>query len=207
MKLRALVLVFAVVLAAALAVAPRAGAHVFHFRPSLAKRPLEQRAAGQRRIVRHDRRVLAATSWTIGHESEVVALGLGAVLESRRFHAAQLRWTSRELRKTVAAIARRRASIDRGGSWSTAVASWYGPGLYGNGLACGGVLTPSWSGVANKTLACGTRLEVCFGSRCASTFVGDRGPFVAGREFDLGPGLAAQLGFGGVGVIRWRRTS
>ena len=33
-----------------------------------------------------------------------------------------------------------------------AAASWYGPGLYGNKLACGGTLEPGTIGVANKTL-------------------------------------------------------
>src|SRR4051794_8472099 len=42
-----------------------------------------------------------------------------------------------------------------------AVASWYGPGLYGNHLACGGTLTPGTFGVAHKALACGTKIRLC----------------------------------------------
>ena len=36
-----------------------------------------------------------------------------------------------------------------------AEASYYGPGLYGGALACGGTLSPGKLGVANKTLPCG----------------------------------------------------
>ena len=40
-----------------------------------------------------------------------------------------------------------------------ASASWYGPGLYGNRLGCGGTLTPGRIGVAHKTLPCGPKLR------------------------------------------------
>jgi rare lipoprotein A len=87
-----------------------------------------------------------------------------------------------------------------------AVASWYGPGLYGNKLACGGVLTPGTVGVAHKTLPCGTRLRLC-SRRCATVRVVDRGPFVAGRDFDLTAGARARVRFpGGVRVVRYRVT-
>ena len=82
-------------------------------------------------------------------------------------------------------------------------ASWFGPGLYGNRMACGGTLQPWTNGVAHRTLACGTRLVVCFRRRCSNTVVSDRGPFVAGRDLDLAAGLAARLGFGGVHRVRW----
>jgi rare lipoprotein A len=63
-------------------------------------------------------------------------------------------------------------------------ASWYGPGLWGNLLGCGGRLHEWTRGVAHKTLPCGARLRLC-ASRCATVVVIDRGPFVWGREFDL----------------------
>lgn len=91
------------------------------------------------------------------------------------------------------------------GTGSTAIASWYGPGLYGNGMACGGILTTSTNGVASKTLPCGTRLEVCYLNRCRDTVVVDRGPYAPGRDFDLAAGLAVSLGFSGVHSIRWWR--
>ena len=88
--------------------------------------------------------------------------------------------------------------------WRTALASWYGPGLYGNGMACGGTLTEGSMIVANKTMACGTRLTICYRG-CARVTVMDRGPYVAGREFDLAGAVASAVGFGGVGTVRWSR--
>jgi 3D (Asp-Asp-Asp) domain-containing protein len=82
-----------------------------------------------------------------------------------------------------------------------AEASYYGPGLYGNGVACGGTLTTSTIGVAHKTLPCGTKLTIRYHGREATAKVIDRGPYIAGREFDLTEALRNKLGFGGVGTI------
>jgi rare lipoprotein A len=79
--------------------------------------------------------------------------------------------------------------------------SWYGPGLYGNKLGCGGTLTPGTLGVAHRTLPCGTRVTLRHGDRVVRVPVVDRGPFVAGREFDLTAATRARLGFGGVGSV------
>jgi rare lipoprotein A (peptidoglycan hydrolase) len=87
--------------------------------------------------------------------------------------------------------------------WHYSVASWYGPGFYGHGMACGGPLLTTTVGVAHKTLACGTRLELC-ARHCTQLRVVDRGPYVAGREFDLTGGAASATGFGSVGTVRWR---
>jgi rare lipoprotein A len=79
--------------------------------------------------------------------------------------------------------------------------SWYGPGLYGNKLSCGGRLTPSTLGVAHKTLPCGTRVTLRRGHRVVRVKVVDRGPYVGGREFDLTAATRAKLRFGGVGSL------
>ncbi len=79
-------------------------------------------------------------------------------------------------------------------------ASWYGPGLFGNPLGCGGTLRGGTIGVAHKTMRCGKRLRICV-KRCHDARVIDRGPYVAGREFDLTQELAQRLGFSGVGRI------
>ncbi len=51
-------------------------------------------------------------------------------------------------------------------SYRLAGASWYGGG---GGLACGGQLTGSTMGVANKTLPCGTLVTLRYGGhRCVS---------------------------------------
>jgi rare lipoprotein A (peptidoglycan hydrolase) len=73
------------------------------------------------------------------------------------------------------------------GGWSTAVASWYGgsDGLLGNGTACGQTLTTSLMGVAHKSLPCGTRVTFRHAGHTLTVPVVDRGPFVAGRTWDL----------------------
>ena len=82
-----------------------------------------------------------------------------------------------------------------------AAVSWYGPGLYGNKLSCGGRLTPGTLGVAHKTLPCGTRVTLRRGDRVIRVRVVDRGPYVGGREFDLTSATRAKLHFGGVGSL------
>lgn len=74
------------------------------------------------------------------------------------------------------------------------VASWYGPGFYGNRTACGQVYTPDIHGVAHRTLPCGTRIRIV--SPAGSTLVVaviDRGPFIAGRSLDLSNATRAAL--------------
>jgi hypothetical protein len=79
-----------------------------------------------------------------------------------------------------------------------AMASWYG----GSGpLACGGTLTASTLGVASKTLPCGTMVVLRLGHRTIRVPVVDRGPYVAGRVFDLTAATKRALGFGDLGVI------
>ena len=82
-----------------------------------------------------------------------------------------------------------------------AAASWYGPGLYGNGLACGGTLSPGTLGVAHKTMKCGTKLTLRHAGRSVRVRVVDRGPFVGGREFDLTAATKNRLRFGSTGTV------
>lgn len=82
-----------------------------------------------------------------------------------------------------------------------AFASYYGPGLYGGALACGGRLTPGTIGVAHKSLPCGTKLTLRLGGRQVAARVVDRGPYVGGREFDLTAATKSRLGFGSTGNI------
>lgn len=79
-----------------------------------------------------------------------------------------------------------------------AEASWYGGG---GSLACGGSLTSATMGVANKTLPCGTLITLRYDGRTVRVPVVDRGPYVAGREFDLTEATKDALGFGGVGEV------
>jgi rare lipoprotein A len=80
------------------------------------------------------------------------------------------------------------------------VASWYGPTLYGNGTACGEKLTKHILGVANKTLPCGENVALYYHGRTLVVPVIDRGPYVAGRRYDLTYATAKALGTLSAGV-------
>jgi rare lipoprotein A len=91
-----------------------------------------------------------------------------------------------------------RRSLGRLNVYRLAEASWYGGG---GGLACGGELTSATMGVANKTLPCGTLVTLRYGERTVQVRVIDRGPYVAGREFDLTEATKRALGFGDTGEV------
>ena len=86
-----------------------------------------------------------------------------------------------------------------------ALASWYGPGLFGNKLGCGGTLQVGSLGVANKSLPCGTKVTIRHRGRVVRVRVIDRGPYVGGREYDLTAATARKLGFIGHGPIQVTR--
>ena len=94
------------------------------------------------------------------------------------------------------------ATVDGGVTvYRPAAASWYGPGLMGQHLACGGTLDAGVVGVANKTMPCGSRVKLRYRGRTVTARVVDRGPYAAGREFDLTPATKARLGFGSTGTV------
>lgn len=74
------------------------------------------------------------------------------------------------------------------------LASWYGPGFYGNRTACGQTFTAQILGVAHRTLPCGTQLTLTYGGRSVTVPVIDRGPYVAGRTLDLSSATKIALG-------------
>jgi len=86
-------------------------------------------------------------------------------------------------------------------SYRLAGASYYGPGIFGNGVACGGTLLPGTMGVAHKTLPCGTMVKLRYHGRTVTVPVIDRGPYVAGRDYDLTWAVKLKLGFPGVGTV------
>ena len=88
--------------------------------------------------------------------------------------------------------------------WKRVFVSWYGPGFIGNHMANGEVLTSTSMIVAHKTLPFGTKVEINYNGKTALAVVKDRGPFIPGREFDLGPGIAKALGFSGVHFVNYR---
>jgi hypothetical protein len=85
----------------------------------------------------------------------------------------------------------------------SAGATWYGPGLYGNGTACGQTLRPGTIGVAHRTLPCGTTVKFNYHGHSLVTQVIDRGPYTKGNDFDLTNGARLVLDFEGVGKVRY----
>jgi len=75
------------------------------------------------------------------------------------------------------------------------LASWYDDA---GDTACG---FHAYFGVANKVLPCGTKVTFRYHGRTVTATVEDRGPYVAGREWDLNQNLAAALGFSGVDTV------
>ena len=165
------------------------------------------------------RDVLAGRRVTITGHLEPLTAGAALTLQQRRGHrwvtlaktttGARGRYTIRftprragasALRLRYAGGAVNDASVNRVAVnvYRTAGASWYGPG---GSLACGGTLTSSTMGVANKTLPCGTLVTLHYGHRTVRVPVIDRGPYVAGRDYDLTPATKAALGFGDTGTI------
>jgi len=92
--------------------------------------------------------------------------------------------------------------IGRLNVYRSAYASWYGPGLYGGHLSCGGTLDAGDLGVAHKSLPCGSRVTLRHHGRVVRVRVIDRGPYVAGREYDLTEATAQRLKFKSHGAIQ-----
>lgn len=84
--------------------------------------------------------------------------------------------------------------------------SWYGPGFYGKRTACGYAYTKTIVGVAHRSLPCGTRITFRnpANGRTVTMPVIDRGPYVAGRQWDLSGGACKALGHCYTGPIQWK---
>jgi len=79
--------------------------------------------------------------------------------------------------------------------YQSSVASWYDDA---GATACG---FHAHYGVANLSLPCGTKVQFYYHGRSVTAVVQDRGPYGAGRTWDLNQNLAAALGFGGVYTV------
>jgi len=84
------------------------------------------------------------------------------------------------------------------------MASWYGPGFYGNRTANGEVFRPGTLTAAHRTLPFGTKVRVTnlWNGRTAVVRINDRGPFHGSRVIDLAHGAASQLGVVASGVAQ-----
>jgi len=103
----------------------------------------------------------------------------------------------------VAAVPIEITAVPASASGSVVTVSWYGPGFYENRLPCWPWLAaqglpiqflPDTWGVAHKSLPCGTLVTLTHGANTVTVPVVDRGPYIAGREFDLSPRVKAALG-------------
>lgn len=74
------------------------------------------------------------------------------------------------------------------------IATWFGPGFYGQETACGQKMTPVVVGVASRTLPCGTLVLVSYRGHHLTVPVIDRGPYGHNRAtWDLTWGAASAL--------------
>lgn len=103
----------------------------------------------------------------------------------------------------VAAVPIPITAVPAAANGSVVTASWYGPGFYEHRLPCWSWLKaqglpiqfqPDTWGVAHKSLPCGTMVTLTHGENTVTVPVVDRGPYIAGREFDLSPRVKAELG-------------
>ena len=90
--------------------------------------------------------------------------------------------------------------------WQVARASSFGvgDGLVGNKMACGVTLTEVVFAVANRTLACGTRVRLRYAGQVVEAQVLDRGPYVDGRTFDLAPAVCHAIGSCETITLEWQ---
>jgi rare lipoprotein A (peptidoglycan hydrolase) len=113
---------------------------------------------------------------------------------------------------TIAAAASSQASSggigatspeDGGGTeMDRALATWYGPGLWGNETACGQTLRRKTVGVAHRKLPCGTEVTIAYKGETLTTEVIDRGPFGNDATWDLTKAAAEKIGFTETDQIR-----
>lgn len=159
----------------------------------------------------------AASAEKLLAEQEAASKALRAVnAESARAQrdlaSSKAAYAAYQARTTPAATPAKRApSRPRAGKapsshagWQKGVASHYGKGSIGRKTADGTRITADSMIVAHKTLPFGTLVEFSYNGRTAVGRVADRGPYVKGRDWDLGPGLVNVLGFNGVHTVHYR---
>jgi rare lipoprotein A (peptidoglycan hydrolase) len=87
----------------------------------------------------------------------------------------------------------------------TQLATWYGPGFYGEKTACGETLTRRTIGVAHRRLPCGTRVAFLYKGKYLETEVIDRGPYGTRARWDLTQRAAERIGLETTDEVRVAR--
>lgn len=122
------------------------------------------------------------------------------------------RWKPRHIGQFALRVVLHGASAPLGVTvYRPALATWYGPGFWGNLTACGIPLTPDLLGVAHRRLPCGTPVAIDYQGREIVVPVIDRGPYgVPGADWDLTQAAAFALGMtetSTIGALRLRPTA
>jgi hypothetical protein len=193
------------------------GAPAAHPAPADAAAAPSSPGAGDVRIARHRLNVVSGRRALVA--GQVAGAGAGSAVALERRAGAGWRTIDRDTTAADGGFAFRfrpnepgsatvrvhagtaRERVGRLNVYRRAQVSWYGPGLYGAHLGCGGTLTPGTLGVANKTLPCGTKVTLRHRGRTVRVPVVDRGPYAGGREFDLTAATKNRLRFAGAGSI------
>lgn len=102
-------------------------------------------------------------------------------------------------RSGVVNASTRKALVTRMGK---SVATWYGPGFWGNRTACGQTLKKKTVGVAHKKLPCGTKVTIGYRGRFVRTRVIDRGPYAHGASWDLTQAAARKIRMQSTSTVR-----
>jgi rare lipoprotein A len=172
---------------------------------SAASAPRAVSLRGQRNVMAHRAVTFRGRVTPGGSHRVVVQVGGRKLRTHSRDGAYKVRWRapragvySARARVDGSSVRSRRFSVN---AYRSAAASYYGPGLYGGALACGGTLTPTKVGVANKTLPCGSKVTLRYRGRTVTVPVIDRGPFAGDREYDLTAATKAKLGFPSTGTV------
>jgi peptidoglycan lytic transglycosylase len=85
--------------------------------------------------------------------------------------------------------------------YKRSIATLYGPGFWGHKTACGVTLRRRTIGVANRTLPCGTEVEVYYKGSVMTVPVIDRGPYAHHANWDITMATARALGMTGTAVV------
>ena len=140
-----------------------------------------------------------------------IILAVGALLAPRVFGAVDAvgppSGADAEAVALVATPAPAVAVVAASGSsgWRTSGSSFYDWNTWGGRrTACGLAYTRDLLGVAHRSLPCGTIVEFRHGGTVVSMPVVDRGPYVAGREWDFTSAGCLALHHCWTGPIQWR---
>ncbi len=85
--------------------------------------------------------------------------------------------------------------------YKRSTATLYGPGFYGHRTACGQILRRRTIGVANRTLKCGTPVQIYYQGSVITVPVIDRGPYAHGATWDVTMATGRAIGMLGTQVI------